>query len=78
METLESITPEILENNLNHTLFSWSAQSGLNPINVKSSKGDGNPRHGHGPRQRLERPLHHREFFALVSDTNLVARTHSI
>ena len=39
METLESITPEILENNLNHTLFSWSAQSGLNPINIKSSKG---------------------------------------
>jgi len=39
METIETITPEILENNLNHTLFSWSAQSGLNPINVKSSKG---------------------------------------
>jgi len=39
METLESITPEILENNLNHTLFSWSAQSGLNPFNIKSSKG---------------------------------------
>jgi len=39
METLESITPEILENNLNHTLFSWSVQSGLNPFNIKSSKG---------------------------------------
>jgi len=39
METIETIAPEILENNLNHTLFSWSAQSGLNPINVKSSKG---------------------------------------
>jgi len=39
METIETISPEILENNLNHTLFSWSKQSGLNPINVKSSKG---------------------------------------
>ncbi len=39
METVETISPEILKNNLNHTLFSWSKQSGLNPINVKSSKG---------------------------------------
>ncbi|MEM7104023.1 MAG: aminotransferase class III-fold pyridoxal phosphate-dependent enzyme [Bacteroidota bacterium] len=29
----------ILKNNLNHTFFSWSAQGGLNPINIKSAKG---------------------------------------
>ena len=37
MEPLQSATS--LENNLNHTLFSWSKQSGLNPINVERSKG---------------------------------------
>ena len=30
---------EILQNNLDHTLFSWSKQSGLNPINVDHAKG---------------------------------------
>lgn len=32
-------TTQILENNLNHTLFSWSKQSGLNPINIERAKG---------------------------------------
>ncbi len=30
---------KILQNNLDYTLFSWSKQSGLNPISVKSAKG---------------------------------------
>ena len=30
---------EILQNNLKHTLFSWTKQSGLNPINVEKAKG---------------------------------------
>jgi taurine--2-oxoglutarate transaminase len=30
---------EILQNNLDHTFFSWSKQGGLNPINIKSAKG---------------------------------------
>lgn len=30
---------EILANNLSHTLFSWSAQKGLNPINVDYAEG---------------------------------------
>jgi taurine--2-oxoglutarate transaminase len=30
---------DILQNNLEYTLFSWSAQSGLNPINVKRAEG---------------------------------------
>ncbi|MBF0106111.1 MAG: aminotransferase class III-fold pyridoxal phosphate-dependent enzyme [Deltaproteobacteria bacterium] len=29
----------ILKNNLEYTLFSWSAQSGLNPINIERAKG---------------------------------------
>ena len=29
----------ILQNNLDHTFFSWSKQGGLNPINIKSAKG---------------------------------------
>ena len=29
----------ILQNNLDHTFFSWSKQGGLNPINVKKAKG---------------------------------------
>jgi taurine--2-oxoglutarate transaminase len=34
-----SIQEEILQNNLSHTLFSWSKQGGLNPISIE--KGDG-------------------------------------
>ena len=30
---------DILQNNLDHTLFSWSKQSGLNPINVERAEG---------------------------------------
>ena len=30
---------EILKNNLDYTLFSWSKQAGLNPINVSHAKG---------------------------------------
>jgi len=30
---------QILQNNLQYTLFSWSKQSGLNPINVEKAKG---------------------------------------
>ncbi|MFU8811739.1 MAG: aminotransferase class III-fold pyridoxal phosphate-dependent enzyme [Balneolaceae bacterium] len=30
---------EVLKNNLDHTLFSWSKQSGLNPINVDRAEG---------------------------------------
>ena len=30
---------EILKNNLEHTIFSWSKQSGLNPINASHAKG---------------------------------------
>jgi len=30
---------EIVRNNLNYTLFSWSAQSGLNPINAERAEG---------------------------------------
>ncbi|MFC2087077.1 aminotransferase class III-fold pyridoxal phosphate-dependent enzyme [Bacteroidota bacterium] len=30
---------EILQNNLDYTLFSWLSQSGLNPINVKRAEG---------------------------------------
>jgi len=30
---------EILKNNLDYTLFSWSKQSGLNPVNVERAKG---------------------------------------
>jgi len=30
---------EILRNNLDYTLFSWSKQTGLNPINVEKAKG---------------------------------------
>ncbi|CAN5130559.1 aspartate aminotransferase family protein [soil metagenome] len=34
-----SIKNEILQNNLNHTLFSWSKQSGLNPISIERGEG---------------------------------------
>src|SRR5947207_15602274 len=30
---------QILQDNLNYTIFSWSKQSGLNPLNIKSAKG---------------------------------------
>jgi taurine--2-oxoglutarate transaminase len=30
---------EILKNNLDYTIFSWSKQAGLNPLNIKSAKG---------------------------------------
>lgn len=30
---------EILQNNLAHTIFSWSKQNGLNPINIASANG---------------------------------------
>ena len=30
---------EILKNNLEHTIFSWSKQSGLNPLNIANAKG---------------------------------------
>jgi taurine--2-oxoglutarate transaminase len=30
---------DILQNNLDYTLFSWSVQSGLNPINIKRAEG---------------------------------------
>jgi taurine--2-oxoglutarate transaminase len=38
IETL-SETKEIVQNNLDYTLFSWSKQSGLNPIAVQHAKG---------------------------------------
>ncbi len=36
---LQNEVESILQNNLNHTFFSWSKQGGLNPINVKSANG---------------------------------------
>ena len=30
---------EIIQNNIDHTLFSWSKQKGLNPIAVEHAKG---------------------------------------
>ncbi|RZK30691.1 MAG: aminotransferase class III-fold pyridoxal phosphate-dependent enzyme, partial [Hymenobacter sp.] len=30
---------QILRDNLDHTLFSWSKQTGLNPINVERAEG---------------------------------------
>ena len=38
---IEPITEkeEILQNNADYTLFSWSKQAGLNPIAVKVAKG---------------------------------------
>jgi len=40
----QTLTPkvspdEILQNNLRHTIFSWSKQSGLNPPNIEKGKG---------------------------------------
>lgn len=34
-----SLKDEILKDSLEHTIFSWSKQSGLNPLNIKSGKG---------------------------------------
>ncbi|XWN35938.1 MAG: aminotransferase class III-fold pyridoxal phosphate-dependent enzyme [Balneola sp.] len=34
-----SSNSQIRDNNLNHTLFSWSKQGGLNPISIKDAKG---------------------------------------
>lgn len=39
MQTAELTPAQILEDNLNHTLFAWSKQAGLNPLNIKSTKG---------------------------------------
>jgi taurine---2-oxoglutarate transaminase len=36
---LRSEREEIVQNNLDYTLFSWSKQKGLNPIAVKYAKG---------------------------------------
>lgn len=35
----KSSAEEILKNNLEHTIFSWSKQSGLNPLNIEKAKG---------------------------------------
>src|SRR5437773_1501820 len=34
-----SLREEILKNYLDYTIFSWSKQSGLNPLNIQSAKG---------------------------------------
>ena len=40
METLKMPdTAQILANNLDHTLFSWSKQGGLNPISINKAEG---------------------------------------
>ncbi len=39
MKTATIDKSEIIKNNLDHTLFSWSPQGGLNPINAESAKG---------------------------------------
>lgn len=39
MQETISESEQILENNLRHSLFSWSKQSGLNPINVERAEG---------------------------------------
>jgi taurine--2-oxoglutarate transaminase len=39
MELTISEKEEILRNNLDYTIFSWSKQSGLNPLNIKTAKG---------------------------------------
>ena len=39
MQETISDSAQILENNLRHSLFSWSKQSGLNPINVERAEG---------------------------------------
>ena len=39
MSTNSSSKSQIRDNNLNHTLFSWAKQGGLNPISIKDAKG---------------------------------------
>jgi taurine--2-oxoglutarate transaminase len=39
LETTISESQEIIQDNLDHTLFSWSKQKGIDPIAVKSAKG---------------------------------------
>lgn len=39
METLTSDKQQILQDNLDYTLFSWSKQTGLNPINAERAEG---------------------------------------
>ena len=39
MSTSTRSAKDILKNNLDHTLFSWSKQAGLNPINVERAEG---------------------------------------
>jgi taurine--2-oxoglutarate transaminase len=40
METITtSLANEILRDNLNHTIFTWTKQKGITPINVESAKG---------------------------------------
>ncbi|MEQ8302814.1 MAG: aminotransferase class III-fold pyridoxal phosphate-dependent enzyme [Cyclobacteriaceae bacterium] len=38
MPTVQTAS-SVMEDNLNHTLFSWSKQGGLNPLNIKKTKG---------------------------------------
>ena len=39
VELTVSEKEEILRNNLEYTVFAWSKQSGLNPVNIKTAKG---------------------------------------
>lgn len=39
MQTLTADPKQILQDNLDHTLFSWSKQAGLNPINAERGEG---------------------------------------
>src|SRR5476651_1109872 len=39
LETTISEVQEIIQNNLDHTLFSWSKQKGIDPIAVKRAEG---------------------------------------
>jgi len=39
METLVDTNQDIVKDNLDHTLFSWSKQSGLNPISIERAEG---------------------------------------
>ena len=39
MQTLDTDRAQIIQDNLDYTLFSWSKQSGLNPIAVKHAEG---------------------------------------
>jgi len=40
MSTQTKTNPaDILKENLEHTIFSWNKQSGLNPLNIERAKG---------------------------------------